>query len=113
MTLAPDASLPQLTYLDFTGNSLKDDSIDIDRRVALGRQQLHRCSQFDWSLLPAHVLDDVERKRDGRFCFTSQSEDAVANFNRQFVFFQFSDSEQYYYSRRQVISERNFARNYY
>jgi len=28
MTLAPDASLPQLTYLDFTGNSLKDDSIE-------------------------------------------------------------------------------------
>jgi Leucine-rich repeat (LRR) protein len=28
MTLAPGASLPQLTYLDLTGNSLEDDSIE-------------------------------------------------------------------------------------
>ncbi len=28
MSLAPGASLPQLTYLDLTGNSLKDDSIE-------------------------------------------------------------------------------------
>ena len=28
MTLAPGASLAQLTYLDLTGNSLKDDSIE-------------------------------------------------------------------------------------
>jgi Leucine-rich repeat (LRR) protein len=28
MTLAPGSSLPQLTYLDLTGNSLKDDSIE-------------------------------------------------------------------------------------
>jgi Leucine-rich repeat (LRR) protein len=40
MTLAPDASLPQLTYLDFTGNSLKDDSIEFVSQLTL-IEELH------------------------------------------------------------------------
>ncbi|XP_046656503.1 uncharacterized protein LOC124349734 isoform X2 [Daphnia pulicaria] len=40
MTLAPDASLPQLTYLDLTGNSLKDDSIEFLAQLTV-MEELH------------------------------------------------------------------------